>query len=298
MTPDQIFVALSGTEGLPREAMAAAGQRRDEMIPVFLDHIEHLQSAGAETVTEEDFSRFLFVFYLLGEWRDARAYRPLATLLRRDPALLDELLGDAITEGCARVVAAVCDGDLQPIFEVIEDEAADMFVRGGMIDALVMLALSRPVAKPVIAEYLESFFSADIEKPDVLWGSWAFAVADLGLARLEPQVRQAFEREWISPEEADFEFFQEQMRSAIENGSSRRFHQIRNTKLIENAVDELSGWYCFSDAYAKEAAAPSSSASTLSHFFADTFERDAPKAGRNDPCPCGSGKKFKKCCLN
>ena len=24
--------------------------------------------------------------------------------------------------------------------------------------------------------------------------------------------------------------------------------------------------------------------------------REAPKTGRNDPCPCGSGKKFKKCC--
>jgi uncharacterized protein len=23
-----------------------------------------------------------------------------------------------------------------------------------------------------------------------------------------------------------------------------------------------------------------------------------PKAGRNDPCPCGSGRKYKKCCLN
>jgi uncharacterized protein YecA (UPF0149 family) len=23
----------------------------------------------------------------------------------------------------------------------------------------------------------------------------------------------------------------------------------------------------------------------------------APTVGRNDPCPCGSGKKFKKCCL-
>ena len=22
------------------------------------------------------------------------------------------------------------------------------------------------------------------------------------------------------------------------------------------------------------------------------------KTGRNDPCPCGSGKKFKKCCIN
>ena len=27
-----------------------------------------------------------------------------------------------------------------------------------------------------------------------------------------------------------------------------------------------------------------------------TFRREAPKVGRNDPCPCGSGKKHKKCC--
>jgi SWIM/SEC-C metal-binding protein len=25
--------------------------------------------------------------------------------------------------------------------------------------------------------------------------------------------------------------------------------------------------------------------------------KDGPMIGRNDPCPCGSGKKFKKCCL-
>ena len=25
------------------------------------------------------------------------------------------------------------------------------------------------------------------------------------------------------------------------------------------------------------------------------IQGDAPKAGRNDPCPCGSGKKYKKC---
>ncbi len=29
-----------------------------------------------------------------------------------------------------------------------------------------------------------------------------------------------------------------------------------------------------------------------------TVHRDSPKIGRNDPCPCGSGKKYKKCCLN
>ncbi len=28
------------------------------------------------------------------------------------------------------------------------------------------------------------------------------------------------------------------------------------------------------------------------------IEREADKVGRNDPCPCGSGKKYKKCCLH
>jgi SEC-C motif-containing protein len=38
------------------------------------------------------------------------------------------------------------------------------------------------------------------------------------------------------------------------------------------------------------------------YFFDGKFmsqsplKRDQPKVGRNDPCPCGSGKKYKKCC--
>lgn len=31
-------------------------------------------------------------------------------------------------------------------------------------------------------------------------------------------------------------------------------------------------------------------------ILASTIERQHPKVGRNDPCPCGSGRKFKKCC--
>lgn len=32
------------------------------------------------------------------------------------------------------------------------------------------------------------------------------------------------------------------------------------------------------------------------HPKIETVRRETPKVGRNDPCPCGSGKKFKKCC--
>ena len=28
----------------------------------------------------------------------------------------------------------------------------------------------------------------------------------------------------------------------------------------------------------------------------EQVRRETPKIGRNDPCPCGSGKKYKKCC--
>jgi preprotein translocase subunit SecA len=30
--------------------------------------------------------------------------------------------------------------------------------------------------------------------------------------------------------------------------------------------------------------------------WAEPVRRERPKIGRNEPCPCGSGKKFKKCC--
>ncbi len=30
---------------------------------------------------------------------------------------------------------------------------------------------------------------------------------------------------------------------------------------------------------------------------ADQLARKPPRVGRNDLCPCGSGKKFKRCCL-
>ncbi len=31
-------------------------------------------------------------------------------------------------------------------------------------------------------------------------------------------------------------------------------------------------------------------------YYPETFVRSEPKIGRNEPCPCGSGKKYKRCC--
>jgi len=41
---------------------------------------------------------------------------------------------------------------------------------------------------------------------------------------------------------------------------------------------------------------PKAPASPASNESLRPFKRELPKVGRNEPCPCGSGKKYKKCC--
>ena len=41
-----------------------------------------------------------------------------------------------------------------------------------------------------------------------------------------------------------------------------------------------------------------SAQSTNLPSFVNTYIRSTPKIGRNEPCPCGSGRKFKQCCMD
>jgi preprotein translocase subunit SecA len=46
-----------------------------------------------------------------------------------------------------------------------------------------------------------------------------------------------------------------------------------------------------------DASMPGAPAPTRSAVRAEPRTADGQKVGRNDLCPCGSGKKYKKCCL-
>lgn len=179
---------------------------------------------------------------------------------------------------------------------MVEDAEADDFARSQMIEALVIIAHTDPGTRSAVVACLDAFFQRDVPKPDVLWGSWGFAITDLGLAHLEPLVRCAFEQELVSPDESTFDYFQEQLRSAVNSGVSDAFRNSRNAKLIEDAGDELSRGYFLSDP--KERERRSRNIPELPEYLSETFLREGPKVGRNDPRPCGSGKKFKRCCLH
>lgn len=68
-----------------------------------------------------------------------------------------------------------------------------------------------------------------------------------------------------------------------------------NEKLFRNMVDAKADWLYelpeWDDIYSKEEREELIKDQKKSH----TFVRDGRKIGRNEPCPCGSGKKYKNC---
>src|ERR1700730_16614660 len=136
MDATAIIQELTQAEGLPREALKAASAQRVEMVPVFLKEIEdHLALEPAARVKP---TPLFFIFHLFGEWREKAAYRPLVRLLRCRGHENNAILGDGITSTSHRVMAAVFDGDAEPLYEIILDRNAEEFVRSRMCEVLAM----------------------------------------------------------------------------------------------------------------------------------------------------------------
>jgi hypothetical protein len=67
-----------------------------------------------------------------------------------------------------------------------------------------------------------------------------------------------------------------------------------------DAIADVSGWHCFSKEYIKRMEEKDAGADDPLYLWEtpDPAVNVYRHVGRNDPCPCGSGKKFKKCCLS
>ncbi len=75
--------------------------------------------------------------------------------------------------------------------------------------------------------------------------------------------------------------------NALEDDERARIPDKEWTRLLEECGTDL--WPAVVDTYKY---------GTALRNRPTTIKRGGPKVGRNDPCPCGSGKKFKNCCFN
>lgn len=297
MTPDDILRHLARDDGLPREALRAAAEQRAQMVPLFLAQIEEYLAATAGQREQKSRALF-FIFHLLGEWREKSAYRPLARLLQVPPAELDPILGDGTTSTSHRVMAAVCDGDPQPLFDVILDAQADEYVRSRMCEALAMLVHGSALPRQQIARFLrDGFMNIQPQSQCFVWHGWQSAIAMTGLVELSPLVKKAFDRGFIDRTWMNFEHFEEDMRKGVQrDGGDPGLSEDDDYSLFGNTVEELSSWYGFSEQRRADRERQRQARKQPDHA-GQTASNPFRGVGRNDPCPCGSGRKFKKCCL-
>lgn len=285
----EILEQLSTSEGLPTEAILAARANREAAIPVFIEAFDRFVSAGPAPTDPGLF----FAFHLLGEWKAQSAYRTLARFLQLPDKTLSPILGDAITVTVHRVMAAVFDGDPSPLQEIVYSQTADEFIRSRMIDATAILTLGGYLSRTWTGHFLRDCYDRIEPRDDCyVWSGWQQTIAWLGLVELKPLVKQAFARGSIDKTWLTFTDFEKDLQYTIEHPGAPQLHPDGKLTLFDDTILELSKWAAFDPQHmARQRRLRSPS---LSDARANPFA----KVGRNDPCPCGSGKKFKKCCLN
>jgi hypothetical protein len=291
----RILHELTYAEGLPKEALKAASAQRVEMLPLFVEEIETY--LALEPAARAKPTPLFFIFHLLGEWREKAAYRPLARLLRLPRRDVDAIFGDGITTTSHRVMAAVFDGDPEPLCDIILDPNAEQFIRAGMCEALAMVAVRGELDRAVAGRFLrDAFMELQPQRQNYVWVGWQSAIATLGMSDLKILVQKAFDRGFIDSHILGYDHFEQDLRRGMEHPDEPWLPDDRDCTLFGDTVEELSGWYCFTEQYREDQERWQRQAEA-NHARSQPLENPFKGVGRNDPCPCGSRKKFKKCCL-
>ena len=298
-----IRTALSRmTHPFPYAAAKEARARWDELAPHFIAELERVADGGSTLLDEvagDCDGLFSFAVYLAAERRDSRAYAPLVRAGHCSSERAEELFGDDVGEGYGRILASVCDGDLAALRALAEDRKADLWCRYAALHAQVVRVVEGDTGRDEVLAYIEGLcereaamlrrHGAEVDEDVAEFLSWAADVTcDLGPAPLLEKIRGWFAEGLIDPMVSGLAWFEKQAAKPVAECLAEAAGDEGNC-FVRDALGEIESWYC----YEKPAPSPRSSARPRPSA---PVARAMPKIGRNDPCPCGSGKKFKKCC--
>ncbi len=287
----------------PHEALAAALEKPEGIIPGLIGFIRYARE-HAETLGKPEGPRYMghvYAMFLLAQFREQSAGSPVVDFFGSLPEqTLDDLTGDIITEDLHRILASVACTDDAPIRALVENESASPWVRAAAVQAFVTLVANGFKSRNEVIAYFTHLFRGGIRRePSALWDTLVCCTTDLNPADLYTEIVKAdeeglFEIWFISAKEIN-----KQKNWPIEK-SLARLHLHDNYSLVTDAATDLYKWAMFM--------ADQDEPIGLEEADFEEFDEDPPyfdlspvcgepKIGRNEPCPCGSGKKYKKCCL-
>ncbi|MBB4265139.1 DUF1186 domain-containing protein [Roseospira visakhapatnamensis] len=315
MDADQILHDLATFGPFPEPAVRASLDTPAAVVPRFLDILERA-ATGADLSEDEREAIFLMI-HILADLRETRAFRPLVSLLRRDDDVVEPILGDCLFETVAQVLISLYDGDIAPLETLIGDPDASEWGRQAGLNAWIWLAATGAVPRDHARERLLSWYTRPFAKAGhAVWVGWVDAAALLTLDDLSHKARRVFSTGRVPREMMGYRHYQRLLRSAQQADDVTDVLRKEHLYPFSDVIGSMSTWHCFSPARVEtsqardhdEAIAKIREGAMLRQLGAalapDRAGSSPPPAvntnraiGRNDPCPCGSGKKYKKCCL-
>lgn len=237
----------------------------------------------------------------LGSLRAEAAIGPLLAQLKRIDTDQDDFVGGAV----AKALAAIGPAALEPTALYLANGSNGQWARGAAARALKLLGLEYAQVRDACVGGITAQLALCAAQAEDFNGLLVSELIDLKATESAGVIEQAFASgrvdEMVAGDwedvQIEFGFKQRRERPRKPNEFTEMGRKFRAALGIPE-IDELAGPgevgapFDRDDAYAfKQPAHP-----PLPIYEKPVPVRVAPKVGRNDPCPCGSGKKFKKCC--
>jgi len=291
---------IDKTGDFPREALIRAVALREHMTPRLLGFIEYAEEYAIDI--EETMSRLLlYALYLLAQFREKRAYPLIINFFSLPGEISLDITGDVVTEDLPRILACVYDGNDALLKNLIEDITVNQYVRDAALKTFVVLVANGQKSREEVMAYFQSLFRDKLErKLSYIWGALIVCSIDLYPEEVYEDIQQVYANDWVETMFVGFE----EVKKAYQLGKEKALALLQENHhytLIDDTVVELQDWASFKEApksQKKSKPLPSKSHKPKKQKPAPRYvkPRKGKKIGRNEPCSCGSGKKYKKCC--
>ena len=276
---------------VPRGALEWVKTHWDAAEPLLLAELD--ARLAAPMGGEED-ARFSYALYLCADRRCPEAFPRYLALSRLPNVILDRVLGDILTEWLPHMLARTCAGRIGELRALVEDTCVNPYARGSAMEALWILALDGTLAREELAEYSVQLLQFRLERRrSHVWNVVAGVAADIQADGAMPLIEKAYERELADPMFCDLESIREQYARTAGDSPEPAFRHGGEWRGVEEGMSFFVGDW-------EEDSPPEDPIRWLKVLEKRQRERaivPVPSVGRNEPCPCGSGLKFKKCCL-
>ena len=293
-----IIDELSVDEGYcPSEAVSAALARKEEITPILLESLEKVIENTAELLKHPNSLQF-FAMYILAKFRETKAYPLMIQMCYLPESVLKTLLKEIVEVDLFRILASVCDGNIDPIKEIIEDSLVPELHRSAALQSLYILALENTIVQSELVAYIGELYRGKLERePSHVWNDLANMSGVFQTISLTDEIRKAYKENLI--DSSVIEFARIEMLSSLSQeivlsaSKDQAIGFVKDLTRIERFWDSLSNLDIDEEYFQYSEKARESDYESVPPVAHAGRKK---KIGRNELCPCGSGKKYKKCC--